>query len=171
MYDSEKLSQIIRQIQKKNNLTNDKLGKILGVSGSYISQIKNLKRGVRPETIKKISETFNIPMEEFLYEKNIPSLSLGKTIRKLRRMKKLSPDELSDKTGITILEISQIERDILKPTEKQLQLISKALGIDVELIKNGNIIKEFEKVRTSLEKLGFSEEAIKAIMCFMEREL
>ncbi|AZR74507.1 hypothetical protein BBF96_14600 [Anoxybacter fermentans] len=173
MYDPKKLSKIIQKIQTDYDLTNDKLGEMLGVSGSYISQIKNLKRGVRPDTIKKISELFDIPIERFLpnsKEESSP-ISIGKTILKLRRMKNLTPDELSDKTGISILDLSQIEREKLIPTKEQLQLISKALGIDVDLIKNGDIIREFENVRSSLERLGFSKDAIEAVMRFMEREL
>lgn len=56
-------------------------------------------------------------------------MKIGKAIKQFRKEKKLSQVELADSCGITQTSLSQIEADITKPTQKNLDGICSALGI------------------------------------------
>ncbi len=56
--------------------------------------------------------------------------SLGAEIRALRKVKGLTLVEMAEQTGKSIGYLSQVERDITKPSVKVLQQIGEALGVD-----------------------------------------
>ncbi|MBN36497.1 MAG: Cro/Cl family transcriptional regulator [Rhodospirillaceae bacterium] len=58
-------------------------------------------------------------------------LSLGAEIRALRKVKGMTLTEFAEKTHKSIGYLSQVERDITKPSAGVLQIISEALGVDV----------------------------------------
>jgi len=58
-------------------------------------------------------------------------LSLGAEIRALRKVKGLTLTEFAEATGKSIGYLSQVERDITKPSHVVLQQISEALGFEV----------------------------------------
>ena len=55
---------------------------------------------------------------------------VGGRIRTLRRNKRLSLQEMSAATGLSVGLMSQIERDISSPSVRALRLISDALGVE-----------------------------------------
>lgn len=57
--------------------------------------------------------------------------SLGAEIRALRKVKGMTLIEFSEKTGKSIGYLSQVERDITKPSHLMLQTISGALGVEI----------------------------------------
>lgn len=57
--------------------------------------------------------------------------SIGKEIRRLRKAQKMTLTQMSEKSGISVGYLSQIERDISSPTIKVLFEISHALGVNV----------------------------------------
>jgi len=61
-------------------------------------------------------------------------MKIGRTIKQLRKEKKLSQIELTDECGITQTSLSQIEADLTRPTQKNLNSICNALGITESLL-------------------------------------
>lgn len=61
-------------------------------------------------------------------------MKIGKTIKQLRKEKKMNQIELADTCGITQTSLSQIESDLTRPTQKNLDSICNALGITESLL-------------------------------------
>lgn len=61
-------------------------------------------------------------------------MKIGKTIKQLRKERKLNQIELADACGITQTSLSQIESDLTRPTQKNLDSICNALGISESLL-------------------------------------
>ena len=64
--------------------------------------------------------------ESILYE------SLGKRIKYLRELKKLTQDKLAEKTGLSIDYIGKIEVNINKPGLRALIKIANALDVHIK---------------------------------------
>jgi transcriptional regulator with XRE-family HTH domain len=56
----------------------------------------------------------------------------GKKLRQLRKERDFTQEKLSDKTGLSIESISNIERGIFGPKFDNLEKIAKVLKIDVK---------------------------------------
>ena len=56
---------------------------------------------------------------------------LGKRIRKARRDKKMSQEELADRVGLHYTTISRIEKGISNPPVQTIDKISKALKVQL----------------------------------------
>lgn len=56
---------------------------------------------------------------------------VGKRIRKYRREKKMSQEELADKVGLHYTTISRIERGVSNPPVQTINKIAKVLRVDM----------------------------------------
>jgi len=61
-------------------------------------------------------------------------MKIGSTIKKIRKEKKLSQEDMFERTGISKTSISSIETGRYIPTEKNLFFIACALGVSVEYL-------------------------------------
>jgi len=59
------------------------------------------------------------------------SQTIGEDIRKLRKARSMTLTDLSNKVGISVSGLSQIERGISSPTVKALFEISRGLGVNI----------------------------------------
>jgi transcriptional regulator with XRE-family HTH domain len=60
-----------------------------------------------------------------------PVAALGPQIRALRRRSGLTLAQLAERTDLSIGHLSQVERGLSTPTIKQLQAISRAMGVNI----------------------------------------
>jgi len=79
--------------------------------------------------------------------KNDPARLLGRRIRELRKNKRLTQEELGEKSGISYKYLGNIERGLENPSFKHLARIAKALGIEL------SELFEFEHLEPDREKL------------------
>lgn len=73
---------------------------------------------------------------------------VGGAIRRIRKKRGLTLEQLSQKAGITAGGLSQIERDIVDPSLAVLQRIAKELGIPLHVLfteENGSFISRSGK--------------------------
>lgn len=59
-------------------------------------------------------------------------LTLGMKLKTLRNSKKMTLQEVSEKSGVSIVELSQIENDKNKPQMGTIKKLSKAFDYDFE---------------------------------------
>ncbi len=78
---------------------------------------------------------------------------IGKFIALKRKEKKLTQEELATKLGITDRAVSKWERGINMPDASLMLELSKILGISVNELLSGELIKEKEYVNKAEEKL------------------
>jgi len=62
---SSEIGKKIKKIREFNKITQKKLGEILGYSEAHISYIESGSRSINTEDLKKISDLFKIPLENF----------------------------------------------------------------------------------------------------------
>ncbi len=86
-------------------------------------------------------------------------MNIGSKIRKLRKEKKLTLEELSKKTGLSLSYISLIERGLKNPSLKALEKIAECFGINPAMLflNEGNIeekenIEVFLRTNTKLDE-------------------
>lgn len=61
-------------------------------------------------------------------------MNLGKTIKKIRKQKKLSQETFANQSGISQTYLSQIENDKREPNLSTLKSISTVLGIPLPIL-------------------------------------
>lgn len=76
----ETLSENIRILREKNNITREQLSLILGFENSYISKLERKKINITIGRLDKIAEYFGVPTYLLLKENSI--LLSSKTIEK-----------------------------------------------------------------------------------------
>ena len=76
----ETLSENIRILREKNNITREQLSLILGFENSYISKLERKKINITIGRLDKIAEYFGVPAYLLLMENSI--LLSSKTIEK-----------------------------------------------------------------------------------------
>ncbi len=76
----ETLSENIRILREKNNITREQLSLILGFENSYISKLERKKINITIGRLDKIAEYFGVPTYLLLMENSI--LLSSKTIEK-----------------------------------------------------------------------------------------
>jgi len=69
-------------------------------------------------------------------DKNIP-VQLGKRIRTLRRLKKLTIEKLGEQTGISYKFIGEVERGVANPSLDTLAKIAEALRVTINALFPG----------------------------------
>jgi len=74
-------------------------------------------------------------------------LDIGKKLREIRSLKKLTLKEVSQKSGVSITQISEVERNLTSPTVPTLIKIAKGLGQDISVFFESNNKKQISIVR------------------------
>ena len=92
----------------------------------YYGIVWNDELDIETETIYQNGTTVEIR------EKSAP-VKAGEAVEAFRKKKKVSQDELSERTGIHQAEISKLERGIANPSVKTLERIAQALGGRLEI--------------------------------------
>lgn len=64
--------------------------------------------------------------------------TIGGRIKRLRQAHRLSGEELGEKIGVSKATISQWERNVTKPTRKNLDSLSDVFNVDKKLLTSGN---------------------------------
>lgn len=72
-------------------------------------------------------------------------MSLGDNIRKLRKEKKMTQQQLADALGVMPAAISKYEQDAVSPTADRLKQIACVLGVDInELLADNESPKKYK---------------------------
>ena len=62
--------------------------------------------------------------------------SFGQMLKKLRKEKRWTQTELSEKTGISVVQICQLEKGKYKPSSKTLTKLVNVFDVDFETLYN-----------------------------------
>lgn len=130
----------LKELRQKNNLTLEKLGQKVNIPKNTLSRYESGKREPKIETWKKLADYFNVSTS---YLMGLNSNSFGNRIKELRIKNGLSQTELADKTGVSEQAISFYENGKRHPKIETWHKIANALrtsvvyargDIDTELI-------------------------------------
>lgn len=139
--------------------------RITGLSHTYLSTLEKgvdprsgKERKPTPETLKKISETLNVPYEELMKKAGYIK-SLGKRVKELREEKGWTLEEFSKKSGLSFEFLSLLESDkIQKVTSEIMRKLAKGFGISIaELFEENETIAYRAMERPGLSYLSITE--------------
>ena len=129
------IGQKIKATRKNAGLTQKELAQKMGLSFQSIAQWENDLRKPKIETLKKIADALECPIDTFTtddFDEEIPSPSLiGRKIRDCRIAVGLTQQELATKIGVDGATVGRYERGELKIKAETLKKIEEALGIGV----------------------------------------
>lgn len=80
-------------------------------------------------------------------------MAIGKTLRQLRKDKNLTLKSLSEKSGISISFISDIENERRDPSPDTAKKLADALNIDVTLLLKGEIVELIDTVKEDVNAI------------------
>lgn len=95
MIDESSIAKRIREERRKASISQDCLGKRLGVDGFYISKLENNKKGLSLNMIAEISKALHVSADYLIF---------GKSFRK---------DDLEEKLAAVLYGCSDNERQIV----------------------------------------------------------
>ncbi len=82
-------------------------------------------------------------------------MTLGEKIKRLRKSKNLTQQEMAEKIGMTQQNYCRIETEKVKPSLKRLEQIAQVLGIDIsDIFKSEEIISSTSQDMISLPIVG-----------------
>lgn len=81
-----------------------------------------------------------------------PNSSLGASIRRSRKRRGLTIQQVAEASGLSISFISQLERDLVSPSVNSLQKVSRALGIQIggffeDQARAGRVVRAHQRPR------------------------
>lgn len=127
------IGNIIKQLRTKNNLTQQELGKILGVEKSTISMYENNKSRPDDDIKSKIADYFNVTTDYLLGRSNNPKLTKEDENDVFKRFEELK-DSLENTDNLMFCgEILDEEtRELLLTSLQQTILTSKIISKERE---------------------------------------
>lgn len=147
----------LKELRLSRQMTQEELGKVLGVTTSMIGMYETGARNPSYTVLKKIAEYFNVTTDYLLGcsenpQRNIVggnndiidnSVIIGDRIRFFRQNKKLTLKELSLKAGLSISFLSDIENGRRLPSLENLSKIAEALDVSLsDLVEKDSKISE-----------------------------
>ena len=136
----------LKQLRINKKLTQEELSKEINVSTSTIGMYETSKREPNFEVLKKISNFFNISLDNLILgEKSNNSESFKDYIKNIRLSKGLSLRDVDRMSNVTFSNLSMIEHGTRKATPFVLKELSKVYNVDyIELLKMCGYIDDLE---------------------------
>lgn len=147
----------IRSLREQRGYTLQELARRANLSVSYLSEIERGSKRPSLKTIEKIAGALNVAKTQLLEgDAADAGLSLGDKIRMIRSKKDLSLQEVSQKAGISISYLSEIERGTVYPSLETLQKIAGGLEVHPGEIINLECSLGY-KLKTIREECGLTQ--------------
>jgi len=120
----------IRALREEKGMTLEELGKQLGLSLTYLSEIERETRIPSLPTLKKISEFFHVPISQ-LTNSEAKVMTMGKKIKLAREISGMTQKQLATASELSPGMIAQLESGKVYPSLKSLEKLSQALSTSV----------------------------------------
>lgn len=116
--DYKTIAALFKAVRKTNNLTNSMMGKEMGLSNSYLSQIENGKKYPSRKMVVKLAETFKLPLEKCL---EIASFETKQSVEAVKETK--SSSENKSKKKQVDQETKNINVEVLVPVNSKESIV------------------------------------------------
>lgn len=132
----------IRTLRKKNGLTQAALAQMLHVHQTVVSKWEKGRTVPNIEQMKELSVLFDVPLEyiadvqvfpSLIGEENV-SMTLGTTLKTLRKKHGYTQEELAKVLGTALSTISMYERDARVPDNATVKMIANLFHVDMNYI-------------------------------------
>ncbi len=133
----------IFKLRKKLNLDQKTLAEQTGFSRSYLGALENGRKRLNEDSIQKISKALGVNPEDLIKDddKSLDFLYeiYNNNIKKYRLKSGLNQKELANMIGKSRTLIAGLENGKIRPTNSNLEQISKALNVSVNDLLQNNI--------------------------------
>ena len=136
----------IKKYRIEKNLKQSELAERAGISRVAIGNYERGDRTPNIDAVGKIANALEIPMKELVTEEPYrrSHMNIGENLKVLRKIKKLSQQDLGNKLGVSGAYIQQIENNKKNPSIKTFNKIANALEVSLdELLIGKKQLSEF----------------------------
>lgn len=134
----------IKEIRKKLGLTQKSLSTKAEIGLASLQRYESDERSPNLEALEKIADALGVDVGEFLPHIELP---ISSNFIHYRNKSDLSIKELSQKTGISVERIMEIESENGKATETETALIADVLGVDGPTLQTPIMVSKADCVR------------------------
>lgn len=156
-------------LRNRIGLNQKVFAELIGRSSGYLNRIENGKDVPTLPLVTRISETFGIP-DEWL-EKGKGSLaveSIGERIRRARKTRGYTQEELSQELGVSRNAVGMMERGSIRPSEENLDKLCSKLWINKHWLLTGQGNMEKMELTPFYELLRRDPEVREHIRSFID---
>lgn len=162
---------VIQHIKKQYQVTNQEIADSIGVHMSHIQKASKGVRLLSDRKLNQLCEQWDIDFKDFLKRLELDDEEYLRRKTLIMLLQNEDIPALSEKTGISPLDLYQMQREKLDPTAEQVEQIAKALEIDSKIIREGLVAIVFEFIDKGLDLIHVNPEAIKALKAFLMKEI
>lgn len=175
----------LRTIRESLGLSQEALGKRIGLTGAHISRLENGKSGITDTILDKYIEEFGVDSEwlhsdvdvcvdekAIFAEKKIDGFnSLGERIRNMRLELKMSQKKFAEYAGIQPSDINRVEAGKATLGPQTLNRIAEAFQVGIEWLQYGDESKKAYPVDGKMiEYLWQNEKLREMIYHYMDED-
>lgn len=163
----------IDAIRKKNKVTYTEIAESIGVHRSHIQKVSKCVRPLSEDKFTLLCNIWQIDVTEITKQMELDDMQVlrWKTLKRIIEARKINLAELSESTGISILDLNLIMRGKKELSDEHVRIISGVLDIDAHIIKEGQVAIIFELIRKGLWYIHTEPSAIDAVMSYIEQEI
>lgn len=157
----------IAEERKRRGLTQKEVGKGIGTSGAYISQLENGEREPSLKNYLSLISFFGLDINYFLDIDIDEKEVIGREIQNLRKKRGMDIGELRDKTNVDFFRIGRAENGEIELTEEELKKIADCLEVDVHHFYS-RYDYHISKIVNSSKALGLSDEQVELQLKYLD---
>ena len=118
----------LKLLRKRNGYTQERIAEVLGISKSMYCRIEKNFRNLKVDTIKKLSDFYDIPAQMFF----------------------LSKENYDDYRGLNLVELATIYFH----TQKEVEVINKKRKLNIDEKEKLDLDKQFKDLKDELYKIA-----------------
>lgn len=156
-------------LRNRIGLNQKAFAELIGRSPGYLNRIENGKDVLTLPLVARISETFGISKEWLEEGKGTLAVeSIGERIRRARKSRGYTQEELSLELGVSRNAVGMMERGSIRPNEENLVKLCSKLWINKHWLLTGRGNMEKTELTPFYELLRRDPEAREHIRAFIE---
>lgn len=148
----------IKELRQSKGLTQAELAKKVGISEQAVSFYENDRRKPKIETWNTLADVFNVSVP---YLQGLPEPVRKNRLKELRNQRKLTLDDIEEKTGIKRGTYSNYENGKTEPKMETWQKLADYYGVSVPYIKGELDTEHLEKMVELLMLINFPNVCLK----------
>ena len=143
----------LKQLRKSRGLTQTELAKKVGISEQSVSFYENARRKPKIETWNRLADFFNVSVP---YLQGLPEPVRKNRLKELRNQRKLTLDDIEEKTGIKRGTYSNYENGKTEPKLEVWQKLADFFNVSVPYLQNFNDPKK-DYCKQKNNKISFKD--------------
>ncbi len=132
VYSQKSIGLNIRENRKKRNLSIEQLAELLDVSGSFLGLVERGQRGLGIEKLCKLTDIFNISLDDLFAEKNSYKKTIESTLVLAEPKVFKGKPENFDQLQSLLYNLTKEEIDVVIASVVALRRFSRQAGRDDE---------------------------------------